>query len=37
LFSTASARDEFTLRKHGWISFGSPRSAAREAAEFSCG
>lgn len=29
-------RDEFTLRKHGWISFGQPRSAGGEALEFFC-
>ena len=29
-------RDEFTLRKHGWISFGQPRSAGGETVEFSC-
>jgi adenylate cyclase len=29
-------RDEFTLRKHGWISFGRPRSAGGETLEFSC-
>ena len=30
------AHDEFTLRKRGWISFGGPRDAASDAAEFSC-
>jgi adenylate cyclase len=29
-------RDELTLRKHGWISLGRPRSAAGEAVEFFC-
>ena len=29
-------RDEMTLRKSGWISFGQPRSAGGEALEFSC-
>lgn len=29
-------RDELTLRKHGWISLGSPRSAGGEAVEFFC-
>jgi adenylate cyclase len=29
-------RDEFTLRKYGWISFGQPRSAGAEPLEFSC-
>jgi len=29
-------RDEITLRKHGWISFGRPRSAEGEAVEFFC-
>lgn len=29
-------RDEFTLRKHGWISFGRPRSAGGEPVEFFC-
>jgi len=29
-------RDEITLRKHGWISFGRPRSAEQEAVEFFC-
>jgi adenylate cyclase len=27
-------RDELTLRKHGWIAFGQPRSAGVEAVEF---
>ena len=29
-------RDETTLRKHGWISFGRPRSSGGEAVEFFC-
>jgi adenylate cyclase len=29
-------REEFTLRKSGWISFGQPRSAGGEALEFFC-
>jgi adenylate cyclase len=29
-------RDEFTLRKHGWIAFGQPRAAGGETLEFSC-
>ena len=29
-------REEFTLRKSGWISFGQPRSAGGEALEFIC-
>jgi adenylate cyclase len=29
-------REELTLRKHGWISLGIPRSAAGEAVEFFC-
>jgi hypothetical protein len=29
-------RDELTLRKHGWIAFGAPRSAGAEAVEFFC-
>jgi adenylate cyclase len=29
-------REEFTLRKNGWISFGQPRSAGGEALEFFC-
>ena len=29
-------RDEFTLRKRGWVAFGQPRSAGGEALEFSC-
>ena len=29
-------RDEITLRKNGWISFGQPRSAGGEALEFFC-
>jgi adenylate cyclase len=29
-------RDEITLRKHGWISFGRPRSSGGEAVEFFC-
>jgi adenylate cyclase len=29
-------RDELTLRKHGWICFGAPRSAGGEAVEFFC-
>jgi adenylate cyclase len=30
-------RDELTLRKRGWISFGKPRVAAVEVVEFICG
>lgn len=30
-------RDELTLRKRGWISFGKPRGAAVEVVEFICG
>jgi adenylate cyclase len=30
------AHDEFTLRKRGWISFGSSRDEGDEAAEFTC-
>jgi adenylate cyclase len=29
-------RDEVTLRKHGWISFGQPRAAGGETLEFEC-
>src|SRR5918996_4306011 len=29
-------RDEITLRKHGWISFGHPRSASKDLVEFFC-
>jgi hypothetical protein len=29
-------RDELTLRKRGWIAFGQPRVAAKEAVEFIC-
>ena len=29
-------REEFTLRKSGWISFGQPRSAGGEALEYIC-
>jgi adenylate cyclase len=29
-------REEFTLRKNGWISFGQPRSAGGEALEYIC-
>lgn len=29
-------REEFTLRKHGWIAFGQPRSGATEVVEFFC-
>ena len=29
-------REEFTLRKHGWIAFGQPRSGASEVVEFFC-
>lgn len=29
-------RDEFTLRKRGWISFGKPRSSGGESLEFVC-
>ncbi len=29
-------REELTLRKHGWIAFGQPRTSAREVAEFFC-
>ncbi len=29
-------RDEFTLRGHGWIAFGQPRSATAELVEFFC-
>jgi adenylate cyclase len=29
-------REEFTLRKNGWISFGQPRSAGGEALEYVC-
>lgn len=29
-------RDELTLRKHGWISFGRPRGVGKEAVEFFC-
>ena len=29
-------REELTLRKRGWITFGEPRAAAKEAVEFIC-
>jgi hypothetical protein len=29
-------RDEFTLRKRGWISFGQPRRAGGESLQFVC-
>ena len=29
-------REEFTLRKHGWIAFGEPRAAATEIVEYFC-
>ena len=29
-------RDEMTLRKKGWISFGQPRSSGGESLEFVC-
>ena len=29
-------REEFTLRKHGWIAFGQPRAGATEVVEFFC-
>ena len=29
-------REDFTLRKHGWISFGQPRAQAIEIVEFYC-
>jgi adenylate cyclase len=29
-------REEFTLRKRGWIAFGQPRSGTEEVVEFSC-
>lgn len=32
----ALRRDEITLRKNGWISFGQPRSAGGETLEFIC-
>jgi hypothetical protein len=29
-------REELVLRGHGWISFGQPKSAAAEVAEYFC-
>jgi hypothetical protein len=29
-------RDELTLRKRGWISFGQPRGSGGESLEFIC-
>lgn len=29
-------REELTLRKHGWLTFGQPRSGTSEVVEFSC-
>jgi len=29
-------REEFTLRKHGWIAFGQPRASATAVIEFFC-
>ena len=29
-------REELTLRKHGWIAFGQPRSGTKEVVEFFC-
>lgn len=29
-------REEFTLRKHGWIAFGQPRASAAEVLEYFC-
>jgi adenylate cyclase len=29
-------REEFTLRKHGYISFGQPKVAAKDVVEFTC-
>jgi adenylate cyclase len=33
---TLLRRDEITLRRHGWIAFGQPRSAGIEVVEFFC-
>jgi adenylate cyclase len=29
-------REEFTLRGHGWITFGQPRARTAEVVEFFC-